>query len=138
MRSRSKSTPLNESEVSKDGYFSFRRFIAGKYTLRILWQLRYGALRFGTIRKRLNLQVPDAKQVAPRVLSRELKSMARLGLIRRKAYNEIPVKVEYSLTPLGQSWLPLISKMLSLAARSQTLDTQESAETRPTRINDTF
>lgn len=126
MRSRPKGTPTNDIEISKDGCFALRRIIGGKYRLRILWHLKHGALRFGTLRKRLNLQVAEAKEIAPRVLSRELKSMVELGLVRRKAYNEIPPKVEYSLTPLGQSWLPLISEMLALGERSRTRELQRA------------
>lgn len=129
MKSRSRGTPAKEMVVSRDGCFALRRITGRKYTLRILWHLRHGALRFGTIRKKLNLEVVDAKQVAPRVLSRELKSMVRLGLVRRKAYNELPPRVEYSLTRLGHSWPPLISEMLALGARTWRLDSLKRNET---------
>jgi len=46
------------------------------------------------------------------VLSRELKSLVELRLVNRKAYNEIPPKVEYRLTALGRSLLPVIAKIL--------------------------
>lgn len=117
---RNKCAAGKEIDVSQNKRFELRHIIGGKHKLRILWDLKHGALRFGAIRKKLNLEALDAKQVAPRVLSRELKSLSELGLVHRRAYNEIPPRVEYSLTRLGQSWLPVISKMLALGARSRT------------------
>jgi DNA-binding HxlR family transcriptional regulator len=50
-----------------------------------------------------------SKEITPRVLSRELKEMTDLGLIERKDYRTVPPKVEYSLSPEGQSLIPAIS-----------------------------
>jgi DNA-binding HxlR family transcriptional regulator len=49
------------------------------------------------------------KEIAPRVLSRELKALAQIGLIARKDYGVVPPKVEYRLTPMGQSFVPVIA-----------------------------
>jgi len=97
--------------------YGLPEIIRGKYKLRILWDLQQGARRFGEIRKRLNLGVTDPKEVAPRVLSRELRSLAELGLVHRRAYEAIPPRVEYRLTPLGRSLLPVISKILEWGTR---------------------
>jgi DNA-binding HxlR family transcriptional regulator len=86
--------------------------IRSKYKLRILWDLQDGSLRFGQIRKALSARTSDGKEVASRVLSRELKSLVELGLIHRRAYNVIPPRVEYRLTTVGRSFLPVIVKML--------------------------
>ena len=50
-------------------------------------------------------------EIAPRVLSRELKALAALGLIERTEYQVVPPKVEYTLTAVGQSLLPIIAQM---------------------------
>ena len=50
-------------------------------------------------------------EIAPRVLSRELKALAALGLIERTEYQVVPPKVEYTLTPVGYSMLPIIEQM---------------------------
>jgi DNA-binding HxlR family transcriptional regulator len=89
----------------------------GKYRLRILWDLRSGSRRFGEIRKGLRLEASDTSGVAPRVLSRELKSLVELELVHRRAYDLIPPRVEYRLTPLGRSLLPVISTILEWGAR---------------------
>jgi len=98
----------------------FPEIIRAKHKLRILWDLQDGSSRFGEIRRRLNLEGADAKLVAARVLSRELKSLVELGLVHRKAYNEIPPRVEYRLTGLGRSLLPVIAKILDWGTRHPT------------------
>jgi DNA-binding HxlR family transcriptional regulator len=91
--------------------------LRGKHKFRILWDLQFGSRRFGEIRKGLGLGKADGKEVAPRVLSRELKSLVELGLIHRTAYNVIPPRVEYRLTSLGRSLLRATSKILEWGKR---------------------
>jgi DNA-binding HxlR family transcriptional regulator len=86
--------------------------IRGKYKLRILWNLQDGSLRFGALRKELAKGSVSPKLIAPRVLSRELKSLVDLGLIHRRSYNVVPPRVEYRLTALGYTVLPVISAIL--------------------------
>ena len=81
----------------------------GKYKLRILWNLQHGSLRFGELRKKLTKESVGATGIAPRVLSRELKSLAEWGLLHRRAYDVVPPKVEYRLTALGRTLLPVSS-----------------------------
>lgn len=89
----------------------FQRMISGKYKLRIIWGLQDGPLRYSEIKKGLLRGNVETTEIAPRVLSRELKNLTELGVIHRKDFGEVPPKVEYSLTPLGKSLLPLISHM---------------------------
>jgi DNA-binding HxlR family transcriptional regulator len=88
---------------------AFQRMISGKYKIRILWDLRDGALRYGEIKSGLLRGAEGTKEIAPRVLSRELKALAEIGLIDRKDYGVVPPKVEYRLTHMGQSFIPVIS-----------------------------
>src|SRR5215472_11527896 len=89
--------------------YGFQKMISGKYKIRILWDRQQGPRRYGEIRQGLLVGVPGSKEVAPRVLSRELKELAQLGLIDRKDYRTRPAKVEYALTGEGQSLIPVIS-----------------------------
>ena len=50
-----------------------------------------------------------AREIAPRVLSRELKALTESGLIDRKDYGVVPPKVEYRLTRKGKSFVPVIA-----------------------------
>lgn len=114
-----RSALLREVTASKRRFPTngFPEIIRAKHKLRILWDLRDGATRFGEIRRRLGHAGADTKLVAARVLSRELRSLVELGLINRRAYNEIPPRVEYRLTALGRSLLPVIAKILDWGTR---------------------
>jgi len=48
-------------------------------------------------------------EIAPRVLSRELKALTESGLIDRKDFGVVPPKVEYRLTRKGKSFVPVIA-----------------------------
>lgn len=90
---------------------SFQRMIAGKYKLRILWDLRDGPRRYSEIRSGLLRGAAGSGEIAPRVLSRELKALAQSGLIARKDYRQVPPKVDYRLTPRGRSFVPIIARI---------------------------
>ena len=96
---------------------SLPKILRSKYKLRILWDLQHGSSRFGEIRKRLSLGGRNTKEVAPRVLSQDLKSLVTLRLIHRKAYNVVPPRVEYRLTTLGRSLLLVIAKIVEWGKR---------------------
>ena len=92
--------------------YGFQEMINGKYKLRIIWALQDGPRRYGEIKKGLLRDIDGSQEIAPRVLSRELKTLAAFGLIKRTDYQVVPPKVEYSLTPLGQSLLPILTSMV--------------------------
>ena len=96
---------------------NFQRMISGKYKLRILWDLQKGPKRYGEIKKGLLRGREGTGEIAARVLSRELKILAETNLIHRKDYQAVPPKVEYSLTKLGQSLIPVIARMHAWAIR---------------------
>ena len=88
---------------------AFHKLISGKHKIRILWDLRDGPLRYSEIKKGLLRGAEGTSEIAPRVLSRELKALAQAGLIDRKDYGVVPPKVEYRLTRTGQSFIPVIA-----------------------------
>src|SRR5437764_4112514 len=96
---------------------AFQKMISGKYKLRIIWELQDGPRRYGEIRSGLLRGAPGSLEIAPRVLSRELKALTATGLIDRKDYGVVPPKVEYRLTRKGKSFVPVISAIRNWGAR---------------------
>ena len=96
---------------------AFQKMISGKYKLRIVWDLKDGPLRYGEIRSGLLRGAEGTQEIAPRVLSRELKALTQSGLIERKDYGVVPPKVEYRLTRKGRSFVPVISAIRKWGAR---------------------
>lgn len=90
---------------------AFQKLISGKYKLRIVWDLKDGPLRYNEIRSGLLRGAVGSAEIAPRVLSRELKALTESGLIDRKDYGVVPPKVEYRLTAKGQSFVPVVAAM---------------------------
>src|SRR6266853_5699907 len=69
---------------------AFQKLISGKYKLRIVWDLKDGPRRYGEIKTGLLRGLDGSSEIAPRVLSRELKALADGGLIDRKDYGVVP------------------------------------------------
>ena len=70
--------------------------IGGKWKPLVLWHLQSERRRFGEL-KRLVVGISE------KVLIQQLRELEADGIIYRKAYPEIPPRVEYSLTPFGVS-----------------------------------
>jgi len=96
---------------------AFQRMVSGKYKIRILWDLKDGARRYGEIRSGLLRGGDGSAEITPRVLSRELKALAQFGLIQRKDYGTVPPKVDYRLTPLGKSFVTVIDRIRKWGSR---------------------
>ena len=75
--------------------------IQGKWKVVILFRLMDKPIRFNELSRLL----PNITQ---RMLTTQLRQLEKDGLIHREVYNEIPPKVEYSLTELVQSLIPIL------------------------------
>ncbi|MGI5883857.1 MAG: winged helix-turn-helix transcriptional regulator [Candidatus Spyradocola sp.] len=80
--------------------------IGDKWKVLILRDLLTGTKRFGELKKSLG-------GVSQKVLTAQLRDMEETGLLTRKAYAEVPPRVEYSLTELGRSLAPILDAMRS-------------------------
>lgn len=82
---------------------------SGKWPILILCVLSENEMtRFNEISK----AIPD---ISSKVLSDSLKSLEANNLIKRHLYAEIPPRVEYSLTSMGKSLLPILSELIQWA-----------------------
>ena len=78
--------------------------ISDKWKVLILRDLMPGTKRFGELRKSIGT-------VTQKVLTSQLRQMEESGLVIRTVYPEVPPRVEYTLTDLGRSLVPVLDAM---------------------------
>jgi len=79
-------------------YITSQRVLTGKWSMYILYLLSDGPVRFNELLRRLPGDMTHA------TLSRQLKTLEEEGLIIRTEYAQIPPKVEYSLSDVGEKF----------------------------------
>lgn len=78
--------------------------LSGKWTLLILFQINERVIRYGELKR----CIPG---ISEKVLIQTLNALVENKLVSKRAYPEIPPKVEYSLTEMGINTLPIIDKL---------------------------
>lgn len=90
------------------GYEKFEKvvnMIGGKWKLRIIYVLAFHEmLRYGELKRALT-------PITHKILTAQLKELEKDGLINRKEYQQIPPKVEYSLTQMGRDLKPVVKEI---------------------------
>lgn len=86
--------------------------VGDKWSLMIVDILSEGTLRYSELDHKI-------ASISQKMLTVTLKSLETDGLIDRKVYPQVPPRVEYSLTVLGESLLPSINMLKKWAADSQ-------------------
>ena len=86
------------------------RLIQGKWTLLILRDLSRGVNRFSALERSL-------AGISPKTLSERLRVLDDAGVVTRKAYPEVPPRVEYNLTPMGLDLMSLIEHMQTYGSK---------------------
>ena len=84
-----------------------------KWSLLVLYSLHEsesGVLRFSELRRHMS----DCSQ---KMLSQTLRNLERCHLVSRKAYGEVPPRVEYALTQTGQSLMPAVLSLTEWGKR---------------------
>jgi DNA-binding HxlR family transcriptional regulator len=93
---------MSSSTRTPDTFSRFRgssqllAILADKWTIPVMHSLARGTRRFGELHRELT-------GVSQKVLTQCLRSLERHGLVERTVFPVIPPKVEYALTPLGES-----------------------------------
>ena len=104
------------------------QLIGNKWKLLILRNLLARPWRVNELRKSL-------EGISQKVLTDSLRSMEEDGLVTRTVYPEVPPRVEYSLSPLGESMRPIIQAMEQWGAQYKASKAREqqglSAEKEP-------
>ncbi|MEZ5335208.1 MAG: helix-turn-helix domain-containing protein [Methanolobus sp.] len=78
--------------------------IGGKWKPLILWSLKEDTLRYSSLQQ-------DLPGISPRMLTKQLRELEEDGIVKRKMYPEIPPRVEYSLTELGKTIIPVLEAL---------------------------
>lgn len=80
------------------------QMLAGRWKLLIIFWLVQGPCRFNSLQRKLGL-------ITHRTLARQLNELADVGFVERKDFKTVPPHVEYSLTDLGHSFIPVLKTM---------------------------
>src|SRR5713101_9642507 len=75
--------------------------LSGKWKVQAVWRLSFGPLRFAELRDLL-------RGVSEKVLAAQLRELEMDGIVNRAAVPSSPPKVTYSLSPSGQTLIPLL------------------------------
>lgn len=79
----------------------------GKWKILILWYIAfYKVQRFGELIRRLD-------GITQSTLTKQLRELEEDGFLHREIYKEIPPKVEYTLSELGESFIPVLNTMMA-------------------------
>lgn len=86
-------------------YVTTQKLLAGKWSIYILYLLTQEPLRFNELQRRMPEDMTHTS------LSRQLKQLEKEGLIIRKDYQQIPPKVEYILSPVGEKFRSVLDEI---------------------------
>lgn len=78
--------------------------INGRWKMIILWQIKGGTVRFGELRRAIPL-------ITEKMLTDQLRELESDGFVERVVFAQVPPRVEYSLTPLGSSFIPILEQL---------------------------
>jgi DNA-binding HxlR family transcriptional regulator len=78
--------------------------IGGKWKVLIMCWLKEGVYRFGQLRRKI-------AGVSERMLTQQLRELERDGVVERTVHAEVPPKVEYALTPFGDTLRPVLGML---------------------------
>ncbi|MGE1061717.1 helix-turn-helix domain-containing protein [Megasphaera paucivorans] len=84
-------------------YVTAQKVLTGKWSMYILYLLSEGAIRFNELQRRM------PEEMTHTTLSRQLKTLEKEGLIIRTEYQQIPPRVEYRLSEVGEKFKSVLS-----------------------------
>ncbi len=79
--------------------------IGGKWTMLIIFQINSRTIRYGELKRCI-------VGISEKMLINQLKFLCEKEIVSKKAFPEIPPRVEYTLTPLGKELLPIIDEII--------------------------
>lgn len=95
---------VNKTELPACPVETTLMLIGDKWKVLILRDLRSGTKRFGELKK-------SVTGISQKVLTANLRDMEGNGILTREVFPEVPPRVEYTLTDLGHSMMPILDAM---------------------------
>ena len=99
-----------EERFGKCPFATAQSLISGKWAILILYYLGDGPVRFNELQRRM-------PKMTHATLSVQLKTLVENGLVERKQYESVPIKVEYSLTEIGKEFRPVMEALQEWAQK---------------------
>ncbi|HCO62619.1 MAG TPA: transcriptional regulator [Clostridiales bacterium] len=84
-------------------YVTAQKVLTGKWSMYIMYLLSEGPVRFNELQRRM------PEEMTHTTLSRQLKTLEDEGLVIRTEYQQIPPKVEYCLSEIGEKFKAVLS-----------------------------
>ena len=82
-----------------------QKILGGKWKIEIIYYIAFQNIhRFGELRRHIG-------DITESSLAKQLRELEADGFIRCNDYKEIPVRVEYNLTELGKSFIPVLKNI---------------------------
>jgi DNA-binding HxlR family transcriptional regulator len=101
---------MNKIQVHCPLTYALSKF-DGKWKPLILWEIKDQPLRFGELRRKV-------RDASLKMLTKHLKELENDGMITRTIYPQVPPRVEYALTVLGRSFMPVLEAMLQWGVKN--------------------
>lgn len=99
-----RNVPMEKKNLfGKCPYVTAQKVLTGKWSMYIMYLLADGPVRFNELQRRM------PEKMTHTTLSRQLKTLEEEGLIVRKEYQQIPPKVEYSLSEIGEKFKDVLA-----------------------------
>lgn len=92
-----------ENKFGMCPYVTAQQLLAGKWAILILQKLSQGTKRYNELQREID--------ITQTTLANQLKTLEAEGLIHREAYAEVPLRVEYSLTEIGEQFKPVLNSI---------------------------
>ncbi|WP_414569027.1 winged helix-turn-helix transcriptional regulator [Nostoc sp. CCY 9925] len=80
------------------------KILGGKWKILILWHLKDEVKRYSQLKK----LIPE---ITEKMLIQQLRELENDGIINRKVYSDVPLKVEYSFTDYGKTLIPVLKAL---------------------------
>lgn len=105
MRKDTSTNAFNEKQINDSCGMAYSlNIVGGRWKPAILCRLGYGTMRYGELKRSI-------EGISERMLVAQLRELEKDQIIERLVYPEVPPRVEYRLTELGETMKPMLKAM---------------------------